>query len=76
MQVADKDVASGRPWHDNTGDNPAPYIDPITGNVTVLWRTYVSPVNQSVYFVFSYIWRPSLVPYNYETSIIVTASSR
>ena len=31
-------MASGRPWP-YTGDNPAPYIDPITGHVTALYRT-------------------------------------
>ena len=30
-------VVSGRPWH-NDGDNPAPYLDPVTGEVTVLYR--------------------------------------
>eukprot|EP00038_Savillea_parva_P010427 m.190192 g.190192 ORF g.190192 m.190192 type:complete len:209 (+) comp17987_c0_seq1:312-938(+) len=34
------DVVSGRPWHKQSGDNPAPWIDPETGNVTVLWRVY------------------------------------
>lgn len=37
---ASLDVASGRPWHPQSGDNPAPWIDPATGNVTVLWRVY------------------------------------
>lgn len=31
-------VVSGRPWTFD-GDNPAPYIDPVTGSVTVLYRT-------------------------------------
>eukprot|EP00756_Hemistasia_phaeocysticola_P009569 Hpha_TRINITY_DN14918_c0_g1::TRINITY_DN14918_c0_g1_i1::g.142967::m.142967 len=30
---------SGRPWH-YSGDNPAPWIDPQTGETTVLYRTY------------------------------------
>ena len=30
-------LVSGRPWH-NDGDNPAPYLDPVTGEVTVLYR--------------------------------------
>ena len=31
-------VVSGRPWHFD-GDNPAPYLDPASGNVSVLYRT-------------------------------------
>lgn len=31
-------VTSGRPWHFG-GDNPAPLVDPATGEVTVLYRT-------------------------------------
>ena len=30
-------VTSGRPWTFD-GDNPAPYLDPVTGEVTVLYR--------------------------------------